>query len=383
MATVGVSGRISHRGGWHFELSGPEGTAPLWFEHLDEPPAAAETLDSPLVATLLHWMAQPVDHLQVEGPVTATLLRNLDELQHVWAKWKPTTYHRIEISAEEIVDVSPTGEGAISAFSGGVDATFTLHRHARAQGPHRLDLAEALMVQGFDIPLAEAEMFATAVARGSQVAQDAGIPVRRLRTNLRSISQSWEDAFALCVASTLLTFAERRRFGLLGSSGPYDGLVLPWGSTPVQDWMASSGHMEIRHDGAGYSRSEKVAALAEWPQARDNLRVCWEGADRGRNCGRCEKCIRTILNFRAVGAGLPGCFAEDVSDRDVRIMTLRNPAVIAEVSSLIEEAERGGHTGTWCDAARQAVRRSQRRFGRRSLASRAVRAGRRVVRRRS
>ncbi len=51
--------------------------------------------------------------------------------------------------------------------------------------------------------------------------------------------------------------------------------------------------MRLVHDGAGYSRTEKVGFVAQHPVATKALKVCWQGKERGRNCGVCEKCVRT------------------------------------------------------------------------------------------
>ncbi len=105
--------------------------------------------------------------------------------------------------------------------------------------------------------------------------------------------------------------------GLIPSSLPYHALVLPWGSNPLTDPLLSIRTFAIVHDGAAFTRAEKVKQIAHWRQALQNLRVCWEGDRKDGNCGHCEKCIQTILNFRAVGLGLPPCFDQDVADEEI------------------------------------------------------------------
>src|SRR5262249_59102310 len=36
--------------------------------------------------------------------------------------------------------------------------------------------------------------------------------------------------------------------------------------------------------------------------APGSLRVCWENPDGAYNCGRCEKCLRTMINLLIAGA---------------------------------------------------------------------------------
>jgi hypothetical protein len=56
---------------------------------------------------------------------------------------------------------------------------------------------------------------------------------------------------------------------------------------------------------------EKVGAIARHQVALDWLRVCWRNPKGAYNCGRCEKCLRTMISLHAAGAAgrcrtLPG-----------------------------------------------------------------------------
>lgn len=339
--------------------------AELFFEPTSFGPAGEATLNAPLAATLLHWMKGPSDHVRVAGPVSATLLRNLDEMQHVWSSWRPSLYRRVELRCDEVIDDQPSqpSRQAISAFSGGVDATFTLLRHvAEPAGPHALPLTDVLMVHGFDIPLDRNHEFHEAVERSTPMLEDRSIGIRTMRTNLRAVVDTrWEDLFGLAVSAALLMFEGTHRWGLFGSSRPYSSIVYPWGSTPVQDWMASSGQMEIRSDGAGFTRTEKVAALADEDDMIAALRVCWQGDDLSKNCGRCEKCVRTMLNFVASGRPVPECFAVAPTPDEVSSTQVRSRALFAEYASILELAATNGVSDPALAAIPTMLRRSRLR----------------------
>lgn len=328
----------------------------LWFTR-DGGPLPVAAADSFLLGSLLLWMKAGTP-VHVHGPVTKTLLAGLEEWQSAWARWRPDRYTKVAITADDVLDATPAGTKAIAAFSGGVDACFTARRHLNdAAGWQRVDLRAAALVHGFDVPLDQPETFEAVRLRATQILGDLELVI--IRTNLRELGQDWEDGFALAVAACLNLMSPEYGIGLIGSSEPYDGLVLPWGSNPVTDHLASTGNMTIRHDGAGYCRTEKVALLADWQEARHHLRVCWQGEELERNCGRCEKCVRTILNFRAVGAGLPAAFDSAPTDRQIAATALPNPAVISEWQSVAAEARRRGTDGSWVRAVDTAVRRSR------------------------
>ena len=56
---------------------------------------------------------------------------------------------------------------------------------------------------------------------------------------------------------------------------------------------AMLGRLGRIHDGAEARRCDKLRRLAESAPALKGLRVCWQ--DAGFNCGRCEKCLRTMI----------------------------------------------------------------------------------------
>jgi hypothetical protein len=343
---------------WRFALDASDQTQELFFERINEPLGPLRSLDSAFAASLLWFMSAGVDTLHLHGPVSRTLLQNLDEMQRVWAKWVPDTYRMVDVVADETVNDQPTGAGAISAFSGGVDASFTVKRHVLdPPGWHSAGLDEVVMVQGFDIGLDEPDVFASALQRATRMLSGLNLQVSQVRTSLQRLGVEWEHVFGLGVAAVLLLFQDRRRTGLIGSSEDYGGLVLPWGSTPVQDWMASTGAMQIRHDGAGFSRSEKLRALGDWPAALDNLRVCWQGPDHDRNCGRCEKCVRTMLNAAAVGLPPLGCFDQPYSRENLKALRIEKDAIFAEFASVLSEARRNGVSDRWTTEVEAHLRR--------------------------
>src|SRR5882672_9865835 len=93
--------------------------------------------DTPLDGHMLNvllYAASIGKPLRVHGPLSRTAMRNMEELLLAWSRWKPARYQRIDIVPDGVLDLrgSIGAESAISAFSGGVDATFTALRHAAA-----------------------------------------------------------------------------------------------------------------------------------------------------------------------------------------------------------------------------------------------------------
>ena len=141
----------------------------------------------------------------------------------------------------------------------------------------------------------------------SAVCRATGLEAVTVDSNFRTIeSDVWlagkHDHAALLAA---IAHAVAPRAGAVSLAASFDVPALSgWGTHPLLDPLYSSSGVEIRGEGFGPTRLEKVAAIARWPVARENLIVCFEGPlpEGLLNCGRCEKCLRTMTAFLAVGA---------------------------------------------------------------------------------
>ena len=348
------------------------------------PPADSGLLGDPergdhaLCAVLLKAMESRRD-IVVEGRVSPKLLDGLEILQAIWHRWRPNRYHPIAISADEESEATPVeGERpAIFAFSGGVDASFSLFRHLHGHaGRNNRTPGAALLVHGMDIPLDRDDFYNNAAARAKRMLEGTGVRLIRMRTNSRQLRQNWEDSFGLQLTGCFLVFQHMFSAALSGSGEPYDTLVLPWGSTPLTDNLASTLLMEREHDGCAYDRTEKVHWLVRHTDITDDLRVCWAGPNLDRNCGECEKCVRTMLNFWAIGHKVPAAFPEQLTPKLIRTVVPKNEAQLRELKSLFRHSQR-------CRTANDPITRSLRAVLRRAkvkrIASRVLYLSRRVL----
>ncbi|MGH9442861.1 MAG: hypothetical protein ACRD16_11365, partial [Thermoanaerobaculia bacterium] len=73
----------------------------------------------------------------------------------------------------------------------------------------------------------------------------------------------------------------------------------PLGSHPLLDPNYSSSSLEIRHEGTAFTRLERVGSIARWKEILPHAVVCSRGpfAPSRSNCGRCEKCLRTMIEL--------------------------------------------------------------------------------------
>ncbi|PWJ18118.1 hypothetical protein [Jannaschia seohaensis] len=298
----------------------------VFFETTSEGAGASlPTADWALLSVLFNAMLYKRD-IFIKAPISRQLVHNLDEFQRAFNMWAPQLTV-VDIRADQELDIVPkhsTNE-AVMTFSGGVDASFAAYRQIfKKPGYRHRDLKVAILAHGFDFSLGKQEPFDVARAAAEQMLEGTGVEVAVVRTNVRTIMKNWELAHGLALAACLHLFSQRYQHGLIAGDEPYTNLQFPWGSTPLTNHLLSNSNFSIETDGSAYTRTTKVMHLSSWKAAVNNVRVCWEGPKTGRNCGKCEKCIRTILNFRACGLSLPSAFPCDVTDEQISLIKVRN-----------------------------------------------------------
>jgi hypothetical protein len=317
---------------------------------------AIESLDFAAIAMLFLAMREKA-RLVIQGPVTATMLRNMEEMNEAWNQLMPEKYALIPIEATEILsDRPPAAPGrskAVIAFSGGIDACFTLIRHLSGHAGYRTaEVQTAVLVHGFDIPLSANVAFETARAAAKAALDEVGVPLSTIRTNWRDVAETrWEMDHMAALAGALHHFAGPCDIGLFGSDLTHFFHFWPWGSQPGLDCLLSGGRFVLRPEGQGFERSARTELVASVPALSNHLRVCWAGPLTGGNCGVCEKCIRTQLNYLAIGKDPGPAFPVRASWLDALCLNARHAAQVNYLIDILESARLHGVTGPW----RQAV----------------------------
>ena len=241
--------------------------------------------------------------------------------------------------------------GAICAFSGGVDATFSVWRHSQQKYSYRSQKINVCsIVHGFDIPLTDTQAFINSKNKATNTLKDININLLPIYTNYRNISKcSWEHTFGSALVATLSNFKYVSGTCIIGSSDDYNNPNYPYGSSPLTDHLLSSDSFKVIHDGSSHNRTEKVKEISEWEIGIDNLRVCWEGELNDSNCGKCEKCLRTQANFLANRLAIPSCFP-DIDNIETKILNLKQEkfnTIIEEWKDIIFYTKKKNIQGTW------------------------------------
>jgi hypothetical protein len=144
------------------------------------------------------------DACHIHGEVSRSLLVNLSELNAFWHFWRPQIYRQVHLETDKLAEKSLSSEqrsGHVFAFSGGVDSSATLRRHAsESLGWRNRHVAAAVIIHGFDIPVSDIRGFRGAYERAERITSSVGVPLTSARTNLRELADDWEDAFGVKLA---------------------------------------------------------------------------------------------------------------------------------------------------------------------------------------
>lgn len=312
-----------------------------------------ELMDAFVIAALLKSMEDQAS-LRVHGPVSSSLLDNLEEYQLIFSTWFPDKYSQIEIIAESETEKEKPNDDLILSFSGGVDGAFSALNHILRKGPvrrKRRPVSAILYIEGFDVNIDYDRQLRSVVARNRRLFEGKyDLSYLNVRTNLKyllSIKRFW-ISHACVIASAASLFSKSWGGCLVGSSHSYRHLS-PWGSHPLTDRLLSSRSFEIHHD-VVFTRIEKLQALAVWPEALENLKVCWEGqykfdSSPDTNCCACDKCVRTMLAFRALGQKIPSSFPEPLTPEKVQNLQYKpfDWSRLMFLKEVMETAEKNGN----------------------------------------
>lgn len=275
-------------------------------------------LDSLLVGHLL-WAAKLGQNLVVHGAISRGGLFNLGQLLEIRRCLSPQRYPRpIELIPETVTSPRPCGDPglAIAALSAGLDSTFTVVRHARRlAGEASYRLGGVVMIHGFDAKLDQADQFAAMRRRVEPLARWLDLPLYTVVTNSKRVGGGsvWPHSAIPLTAAALSLFSGRCGVGLVSGAAPHGSPRFGVSHPGVLDALISNDAFHVVTDGGAFGRTDKIEALLPFPEVLEGIKVCWEGSDPSRNCGRCQKCVMTRLNFLAAGMPNPPCFDTPLS----------------------------------------------------------------------
>jgi hypothetical protein len=292
----------------------------------------------------------------VDGPLSRQALVRLPLLAATRHDWGVKGARReIGLTASSVLDPAPEAvpPRAVLTFSGGVDSFYSLLWRTGPGAPvAEPPLSAAVLSLGFDIPLAQVDAFERHRARLAPVLERRGVALHVVHSNARALGLSHWDYVAMPMISAALSqFAHLYSWGLVGGARSYPLTTVPTIQSPLVDCALSGDWFSVSADAVSVGRTDKVALICAHQDALAALRVCYEEntADFARNCCRCAKCQRTMLNFLAAGVPHPACFETVPDPMQLAEVPFHKATDLEFADDVVAYARAHGHAGRWAD----------------------------------
>ncbi len=252
------------------------------------------------------------DRMELEDGVDPQLRSRLIMAMRLLSHWHKSPLRPVKIDAPEAKHPMPhTAQSTTALFiSGGVDSLAALYWNARQYqigDPRRVGVA--FFVHGLDVgdPNKQDQpgLWELGIQTISALCQELEVELVPIKVNLRNLAKNWRFyakwQFASLLSAIAHTASSRIHRCIITPDHALEYIQPPHGSHPWLNSYFGADFLEITTgDMEQFSRLERVRILSQWPAALNSMRVCWDtdAIPEGHlNCGRCAKCIRTMLEL--------------------------------------------------------------------------------------
>lgn len=320
---------------------------------------------------VLHIAMKTGQDIVVEAPVSAKLLFNIENtIQPLFVKaYKGVKHVGIHAEAVGRADWNTTAVGCCCSL--GVDSfsSFLKHMDENVVDGYRithLTLFNCGQLGDTDLAGAEKNLRET-IANLKPFADEVGLPLVSVNSNVNELYLKYDvtllQSFVLRTASCAL--ALQKLFGKYVYSSSYsvsDFLMSSEDESHMEAAFApllGSENLEFILSNPAMTRVEKTEYLSTYPITSRYLDVCWAAQwaygfvnnqtvfeeKVNKNCGKCDKCLRTILTLDLLGrlSEFENLFDMDYYRRNkdkyiFKVIRLKNSNVFyREMSELIME----------------------------------------------
>ena len=284
---------------WQYPSLNGEGT------ELSELPK--DLLQVPLILNLAPIVWRLGLKVEIER-LESVFAQSLGELYLSYRRlWKELPWSgKIEVLELTANNEEGFSEDGASLFSFGVDSVATFIRH-------KAHIKSLISIVGADVDCSDQDGANEFKTQSQLVSQRFGVRSIGIQSNLKDILNysalsklipQWTDWWtnfqhgpSLVAYLLIVAYAFKCKNAYIAASDHTDYLAR-LGSRPDLEGILKYGSVSVIHDGTDMLRQQKVALIGkEW---NEPLHVCWK-AKSFKNCGCCEKCIRTILAFLVEG----------------------------------------------------------------------------------
>lgn len=281
------------------------------------------------------------------GPICPALFNGLANSLSWLARWSESeTQVPLIDMPKGCAHPTPGPGGAAAAFvSGGVDSSALLAANHEAYEPgHPLRVSVGIVIVGIQrsrwVRSTLKEQLDAATAEMAEISEGLGLDIVPVATNLQAIERRgpfWAYEYqgaALAGVGHLFS----KGVSNLNIASTWEIKYLDrWGSHPLLDPGYGHHSLRIWHELAHLGRLEKTRLVVGRPELFNSLNVCNNEAAGDDNCGRCEKCLRTMLALEALGVfdSTPTFEQARIRARDLSHIRILDPGLEGEYLELV------------------------------------------------
>lgn len=258
------------------------------------------------------WHALPTAMLtgrdiEIDGSVDPVVIANGEKLSRIWAMWCPGVLRPVKISASNAVSPDRGKRGVLALYSGGVDSTYHLISAQKVDLP-----SYALTIHGMDYKPDNDNKFRALIEKTEPLLENFGIRRITVRTDVARYGKAGIlHGFTLAGCASLLADGFDAAQIAADYTWEQDMMSWPWGTNHVTNRYFAGSDWSVRTVTSGFSRTEKIEAIAASKMALDAISFCTDSKSRPYNCGRCAKCVRTKLMFLIATNSIPPIFTDN------------------------------------------------------------------------
>lgn len=249
--------------------------------------------------------------------VDKIFLNNLDKIENGYKNMYPgLEWFNTNIITKSIDNTDiPSKINSGLFFSGGIDAWTTLIKH--------LDENPMLItIWGADVKYDDDDSWQIVNAANTKTAENFNLNYQVIKSNFRKTIYEWKlDRAVKNKAPDMWWHGFQHGISIISHAAPlaylygFENLYIAssypesltglytCASDPTIDNYVNFCRCNTIHDGREFDRLGKIRFLMEQKEdvlSKMKFRVCWQSNSNGKNCCKCEKCIRTILALESV-----------------------------------------------------------------------------------
>lgn len=260
------------------------------------------TLD-PFVIMNIYQMMRVGGNCYIRGKVNSSLLNNLENFCNCWNVLNPLIYKKINIIADEEIDDKPIklNNDAIMCFSGGLDSCHAAYSHFKGlEGRNNKNIKKALFLLTEKALRNDKKQLDTVLKNTKIMLDDLNIEMVVVDTNAQFFTKDWMMEYISVFTSCISIYKGVYSNGIIASADRFTRIDNTSCYSFSNNFLGSN-NFKILTTGEFLTRTEKANVIKDWKIGLEYLRVCIGTGNRDKNCGICEKCQRTMLNFKVCG----------------------------------------------------------------------------------